>query len=286
MTGFGKHTATIDYKNIAIELRTLNSKQADISLRMPSLFREKELEIRNLISQQLERGKIDLSIQFEKNSQPTVSINSDLAQQYYTQLKALSDTVENNGPSDIFRMAVFMPEVISSNNEELTESFWSAFFEALASTLEKVNVFRATEGEVLKNDLINRVHLIIQHLEKITPFEEERLENMRKKIGDALEKLQQKEQIDKNRFEQELIYYIEKIDITEEKVRLKQHATFFLETIENTTSSGKKLGFIAQELGREINTIGSKANNFHIQQIVVAMKDELEKIKEQLLNIL
>ncbi len=286
MTGFGKHTAMVENKNFTIELRTLNSKQADISMKMPSALREKENAIRTTILQQLERGKIDLFIQFDKSTQPNVSINSELAKKYYAELKALSVLVGDNDKSDIFRTAIHMPDVISSPMEELPQTFWNGLFEALHQAIQKVNEFRIVEGEILKKDLIHRVNLISQCLNEIIPFEEERMVSIRKKMEEGLEKLLGKEGFDKNRFEQELIYYIEKIDITEEKVRLKQHTEFFLQTIENDASSGKKLGFICQEMGREINTIGSKANNFNIQQLVVAMKDELEKIKEQILNIL
>jgi uncharacterized protein (TIGR00255 family) len=286
MTGFGKSNVTLDHKSVIIEIRSLNSKQLDLNTRISSLFRDKENEIRGIISQQLERGKIDVAIYIDKASSLTTSIDFELAKLYFEQLNNLSVFVGNQNNSDLFLQTLRMPDVISSPKEELPESVWEQLKTAIVDTCKMVTEFRSSEGKVLEDDTISRVNMIQQLLNEITPFEEERIGTIRKRMEDALEKAQLTGKYDPNRFEQELIFYIEKLDITEEKVRLKKHCDYYLETIHESSSPGKKLGFIAQEMGREINTIGSKCNHFNIQQIVVAMKDEAEKLKEQLANIL
>lgn len=286
MTGFGKTNTIIDNKSIVVEIRTLNSKQIDINTRISSLFRDKENEIRSLISQILERGKIDVAIYLDKTATPTIAIDVELAKIYFNKLTELSKFVENSVESDIFTQVLRMPDVIAVPKEEIKESDWEQLKVAIQETCENVNQFRISEGKSLQVDLENRVDLILNLVNEITPFEEERIGAVRKKMHDALEVAQLTGKYDQNRFEQELIYYIEKLDITEEKVRLTKHCHYFTETLNDINSQGKKLGFIVQEMGREVNTIGSKCNHFNIQQIVVQMKDEVEKMKEQLANIL
>lgn len=286
MTGFGKTNTMIDNKSIIIEIRTLNSKQLDINTRITSLFRDKENDIRSIISQSLERGKIDVAIYLDKTATPTIAIDFDLAKTYFNKLTELSKIVDNPIPSDIFAQVLRMPEVISVPKEEIKEQDWSQLVTAIQETCQSVHQFRISEGESLQNELETRVHIILGLVDEVTPFEEERVAAVRKKMLDALDVAQLTGKYDQNRFEQELIYYIEKLDITEEKVRLTKHCNYFMETIKEDNSQGKKLGFIVQEMGREVNTIGSKCNHFNIQQIVVKMKDEVEKVKEQLANIL
>lgn len=286
MTGFGKKIVTIDSKTITIEIRTLNSKQLDLNLRISSLFRDKENEIRTIVSQQLERGKVDVAIYIDKSNSLNTTIDFELAKLYYDKLTELSQFIQNPLPSDIFIQTLRMPEVISSPKEELDENVWAELKNNILDTCQQVNDFRSSEGNILSDDLILRVKRISEMIDEITPFENERMVLVRKKMMESLENAQLTGKYDQNRFEQELIYYIEKLDITEEKVRLKKHCDYFLETINEENSQGKKLAFIVQEIGREVNTIGSKCNHFNIQQIVVGMKDENEKLKEQLANIL
>lgn len=285
MTGFGKKNVTIESKTITIEIRTLNSKQLDLNMRISSLFRDKENEIRTIIAQQLERGKIDVAIYLDKSTSLNTTIDFELAKLYYEKIKELSNYVQNPISSDIFIQTLRMPDVISSPKEELDENTWTELKKNIEETCLQVNDFRISEGNILSHDLISRVNRIADLINEIIPFENERMILVRKKMMESLENAQLTGKYDQNRFEQELIYYIEKLDITEEKVRLKKHCDYFLETIQEENSQGKKLGFIVQEIGREVNTIGSKCNHFNIQQIVVGMKDEVEKLKEQLANI-
>lgn len=286
MTGFGKTNTMIDNKSIVVEIRTLNSKQLDINTRISSLFRDKENDIRSSISQALERGKIDVAIYLDKTTTPSIAIDFDLAKTYFNKLTELSKIVENPLQSDIFAQVLRMPEVISVPKEEIKEEDWSQLVIAIQETCNAVNQFRISEGQSLQIELENRVRAILDLVDEVTPFEEERIGAVRKKMLDALDVAQLTGKYDQNRFEQELIYYIEKLDITEEKVRLTKHCNYFMETMNEENSQGKKLGFIVQEMGREVNTIGSKCNHFNIQQVVVKMKDEVEKVKEQLANIL
>ncbi len=285
MTGFGKKNVTIESKTITIEIRTLNSKQLDLNMRISSLFRDKENEIRTIIAQQLERGKIDVAIYLDKSTSLNTTIDFELAKLYYEKIKELSNYVQNPISSDIFIQTLRMPDVISSPKEELDENTWTELKKNIEETCLQVNDFRISEGNILSHDLISRVNRIADLINEIIPFENERMILVRKRMMESLENAQLTGKYDQNRFEQELIYYIEKLDITEEKVRLKKHCEYFLETIQGENSQGKKLGFIVQEIGREVNTIGSKCNHFNIQQIVVGMKDEVEKLKEQLANI-
>ncbi len=286
MTGFGKTSVIAENKSIIVEIRTLNSKQLELNTRISPLFRDKEHEVRSLVATELERGKIDLAIYLEKNMTAAPEVNPELAKAYYDSFLNLSSYLGNQIPTDIFAHVLRMPDVLVAPKEELSDELWSLVNESIIETCRKVNIFRAQEGTFLASDLQKRIKLIESMLEEITPFESARIERQKQKIQNALSELSPSINPDPNRLEQEMIYYLEKLDITEEKVRLRKHCQFFMETLEDNTSNGKKLGFIVQECGREVNTIGSKCNDFNIQQIVVRMKDEVEKIKEQLFNIL
>ena len=283
MTGFGKATVNCEGKTIVIEIRSLNSKQFDLSTRISPLLREKENEMRTLIAKELERGKIEAIIYIEKSDNPTVAIDENLAKAYFEKLSTLSKSVNNPYNTDIFAQTLRLPEVITTPKEEVSESFWSEVFKGVKTACNAVNCFREEEGATLSADFLLRIQLITNLIDDITPFENNRLVELKRKMIENLENMPIK--YDPNRLEQELIFYMERLDITEEKVRLRKHCEYFMNTMKEN-NAGKKLGFIVQELGREINTIGSKASDFNIQQIVVLMKDEAEKMKEQLANIL
>jgi uncharacterized protein (TIGR00255 family) len=283
MTGFGKATLNCEGKTIVFEIRSLNSKQLDLNTRISPLLREKENEIRTFVTKELERGKIDICIYIEKTDNPAVAIDESLAKAYFEQLTELSKNVKNPKDTDIFSQMLRMPDIISTPKEELSENLWNEVVEAIKTACDAVNRFREEEGATLFADFMLRIQLISNMIDDITPFETQRIVELKKKMVESLENLPVK--YDPNRLEQELIFYVEKLDITEEKVRLRKHCEYFMETMKEN-NAGKKLGFIIQEIGREINTIGSKANDFNIQQIVVLMKDEAEKMKEQLANIL
>ena len=283
MTGFGKATVNCEGKTIVVEIRSLNSKQLDLVTRISPLLRDKENEIRAMVSKMLERGKIDVTITIEKTDNPTVSIDADLAKAYFDKLSALSKSLQNPVETDIFAQTLRIPDVISTPKEEFSENFWNLFFGGVKNACDSVNSFREEEGAALSQDFSYRIQLISNMIDDVTPFESNRIIELKKKLIDNFENLPLK--YDPNRLEQELIFYLERLDITEEKVRLRKHCEYFTNTMKEN-NAGKKLGFIIQEIGREINTIGSKANDFNIQQIVVLMKDETEKMKEQLANIL
>ena len=281
MTGFGKTETQWEDKNLSIEIRSLNSKNADINLRTPSYLREMDTEIRKRIAQKLHRGKIDLNIYIEFNGQNAPStINTAVVKSYMNQLKAIGNVSEN----EMMTIAMRLPDTLSSERETLQEIEKNTLFELLNKVLEDIENYRTDEGNALEKDFIKRIALIEDLLRSVVKTDPERNEKIEQKLRSALEDL--KIEVDANRFEQELIFYLEKFDITEEKVRLKNHLDYFKQVMQNDFPNGKKLGFIAQEIGREINTIGSKANHSELQKIVVQMKDELEKIKEQLLNVL
>ena len=281
MTGFGKTETQWEDKNLSIEIRSLNSKNADINLRTPSYLREMDTEIRKRIAKQLHRGKIDLNIFIEFNGHNAPStINTAVVKSYMDQLKTISDGSE----SEMMAIAMRLPDTLSSERETLQETEKEAVYTLIGQVLKDIENYRTDEGNSLEKDFKKRLELIENHLQSVIKIDPERNEKIEQKLRSALEDL--KIEIDANRFEQELIFYLEKFDITEEKVRLKNHLDYFKEVMNNDFPNGKKLGFIAQELGREINTIGSKANHAELQKIVVQMKDELEKIKEQLLNVL
>ena len=285
MTGFGKASQELSDKTINIEIRSLNSKSADISLRLSSGLRNYELELRNEISKQLERGKIDLSIFIEsKKAEMPVEINIELARAYHKQLKNLA--LELNEPiANVLQQVLKFPDVLKNERKETDENEWKLIKQCLNSALEELNNFRDIEGLSLKKDFEIRISKINNCLEEIKTLDLIRINAIKNRIRNNIEEVIGKSNLDENRFEQELIYYIEKLDINEEKVRLKTHLDYFIETC-NEKSAGRKLNFISQEIGREINTIGSKANDAQIQKLVVLMKDELEKIKEQANNVL
>jgi len=281
MTGYGKKETQWEDKRISIEIRALNSKNADINLRTPSYLRELDPEIRKRLASKMFRGKIDLTMYVEYNGQnaPT-KINTKIVSAYMEQLKALGDTTS----SESLALAMRLPDTLSSDRDSLEETEKKIVFDLLDTVITDINGYRADEGAQLEKDFILRINLIEDHLNAIKKIDPERNQKIELKLKEALADL--KIEIDANRFEQELIFYLEKFDITEEKVRLKNHLDYFKKIMKSKEPVGKKLGFIAQEIGREINTIGSKANHSELQKIVVQMKDELEKIKEQLLNVL
>jgi len=287
MTGFGKTECECQDRKIVIEIKSLNSKQLDVNMRIPNGYREKELAFRTLISKNLKRGKVDFSISVENSGGASnFSINKALALKYYREMQSLSEEIGENGNVDYLSVVMRLPDVMMSEKEEVKEDEWKLLFDAVERAIGKLDVFRVEEGQNLFTDLSKRTEKIMELLVQVDPYEKRRIENLKVKIKRDLYELTDKDNIDKNRFEQELVYYIDKLDITEEKVRLKKHCEYFLETMDEAVSQGKKLNFIGQEMGREINTMGSKAGDANIQKIVVQMKDELEKIKEQLFNIL
>jgi uncharacterized protein (TIGR00255 family) len=287
MTGFGKATAEIPGKKVTVEVRSLNSKQLDLSLRLPYLYKEKELELRGDISKQIERGKVDVTV-FTESTQETlpVAINKDLAKTYHKELKALSEELNENN-SNLLALVLKMPEVMKPEREvvELDENEWKQVRVVVDKAIEAFQTFRSDEGKTLSQEFTTRIGIIDKLLSDVIGMDAARVENIRSRIKNSIAEAVEKEKIDQNRFEQELVYYIEKLDITEEKLRLKTHIDYFMNTMKEP-AAGRKLGFITQEIGREINTIGSKANDAGVQKLVVQMKDELEKIKEQLLNVL
>ena len=281
MTGYGKSVLQLPTKKITIELKSLNSKNLDLNARMPSIYREKELAIRKILADKLVRGKVDFSIYVEATAEDTsTQINTPVVKQYIAQLKNVVD----GDDMDLLKMAVRFPDALNTVREEIDENEWKTIEAEINRAIEDLNNYRLNEGTVLEIDFNNRIVTIGELLEKVIAMDPERVEGVRERLLKGVEDLREK--YDENRFEQELVYYIEKFDITEEKVRLENHLNYFTESINSKDSNGKKLGFISQEMGREINTIGSKSNYAPMQQLVVQMKDELEKIKEQLLNVL
>lgn len=287
MTGYGKAIAETAQKKITIEIKSLNSKQLDINTRLPWLYKEKELEIRNMLSQKLERGKIDLSINFDSHDEEFIPvINKTTFKNYYSQLSEIAGEMGISFDDHVISTIMRLPETLKSDKPELGEEEWKTAKEYILEAISMIDLYRAEEGNALEKDLKNSLSRILKSLENIESFEEDRITRVREKLSSILEENINSENIDRNRFEQELIFYLEKFDINEEKVRLRNHCEYFLETLASPASNGKILGFITQEIGREINTIGSKANDSSIQKLVVMMKDDLEKIKEQTLNVL
>jgi uncharacterized protein (TIGR00255 family) len=281
MTGFGKHVVQLPTKKITVEIKSLNSKSIDLNARMPSAYREKELELRKLIANSLQRGKVDFSLYIEITGDETsTKVNESAVRQYMEQLKSIA------GGDDLklLEMALRFPDAMRADKEDIDEEEYKAIVAALKGALSEINKFRSEEGNVLERDFLDRISSLKDLLQKVLEMDPDRQGTIRERLEKAVQDI--KQDIDANRFEQELIYYLEKYDITEEKVRLANHLDYFTKTIQSDDSNGKKLGFISQEIGREINTIGSKANYAPMQQLVVQMKDELEKIKEQMLNVL
>lgn len=286
MTGFGKSKVALSGKNYTIEIKSLNSKSLDLNFKAAAELRDKEIEIRKLISDTVVRGKVDLFLQEEKSSTNSTTLNFTLIENYYDQIKQF--TTEKNIPiGDVLSTILRFQDISKPELNELNEQDYVQLKNGIETALSNLIKFRKDEGAQLEIDLIERVNVIQQLKTEIAPYEIRRIEKLREKLDTDLSKFVQQENIDKNRLEQEIIFYLEKMDITEEKVRLETHCNYFKEMVnDDSTEKGKKLGFIAQEIGREINTIGSKANDVDIQKCVIKMKDELEKIKEQLMNIL
>tara|TARA_R110002072_G_scaffold174802_19_gene330591 strand:- start:9320 stop:10165 length:846 start_codon:yes stop_codon:yes gene_type:complete len=281
MTGFGKSIKQLPNKKITVEIKSLNSKSLDLNTRLPSAYREKELQIRNMLAKSLERGKVDFNLFIELSGEETSSqVNVPVVEEYIKQLSL----IVNGDRTELLKMAIRMPDALKTERDEIDEEEFQQISDAISEALKEINIYRSDEGEILKNDFKMRIQSIADLLHKVIAIDPERIQGVKERLRKAVSDL--KEQVDENRFEQELIYYLEKYDITEEKVRLENHLNYFTEALNSSDSNGKKLGFITQEIGREINTIGSKSNYAAMQQLVVQMKDELEKIKEQLLNVL
>lgn len=281
MTGYGKTVLQLPNKKISIEIKSLNSKSLDLNTRIPSLYREKELDIRKRIANDIIRGKVDFSLYMELTGEETATrINPTVVKAYIKQLSEVAQGSE----TDLLAIAMRLPDVVTTEREDIDEDEWHEIEAGIEQALQQIIQYRNDEGRVLLKDFDNRINTISNILEQVIAMDPDRMTAVRQRLEKAVADL--KEKVDENRFEQELIYYLEKYDITEEKVRLDNHLKYFLKALVSDDSNGKKLGFIAQEIGREINTIGSKSNHAPMQKLVVQMKDELEKIKEQLLNVL
>jgi uncharacterized protein (TIGR00255 family) len=287
MTGYGKAIAELPQKKITIEIKSLNSKQLDLNTKLPWLYKEKEPEIRNLISQRLDRGKIDFSIYCDMLDNEVVTvINKSAVRNYYNQFKEIAEELKIDLDDQIFSAIMKLPDTLKTEKPEMPDAEWETVRNQIIESISMIDLYRIEEGNSINNDLKKCIGKILSLLETIKTFEAGRITKIREKLMTLLEENLGGDKVDKNRFEQEIIFYLEKYDINEEKVRLKTHCDYFIETIDTPSPNGKILNFIAQEIGREINTIGSKANDASIQKLVVMMKDELEKIKEQTLNVL
>jgi uncharacterized protein (TIGR00255 family) len=282
MTGFGKASLQLPTKKITVELKSLNSKGLDLNTRLPSVFREMELGLRNQISTRLERGKIDFSLYIEATGEETSSkLNVPIIKGYINQIKAV---LPNADETELMKMAVRMPDALKVERDEIDENEWKQIQKVIDEALENIANFRKDEGVSLEKEFLHRIANIMTLMNNAVAYDAERVDTVKTRLRTALDEL--KVNVDQSRFEQELIFYLEKYDITEEKVRLENHLNYFIETLAGTEANGRKLGFITQEMGREINTMGSKSNHTEMQKLVVMMKDELEKIKEQVLNVL
>ena len=282
MTGFGKASLQLSTKKITVEVKSLNSKGLDLNARMPSVFRENELALRNLLALKLERGKVDFSLYVEVTGEDTSSkINVPIVKAYMAQMKAI---LPNADDTELMKMAIRMPDTMKTEREEIDENEWKQIQIVIDEAIENMLSFRKSEGASLEKEFTLRIENIRSYMNQALVLDPERVTNIKERLQTAIDEL--KVNVDTNRFEQELIYYLEKLDITEEKVRLTNHLDYFLQTLNGSEANGRKLGFITQEMGREINTMGSKSNHAEMQKLVVMMKDELEKIKEQVLNVL
>jgi uncharacterized protein (TIGR00255 family) len=287
MTGYGKAMLETPHRKITVEIRSLNSKQADINTKMPWIYKEKELEIRSMVIRRLERGKIDLMVSFDAmDDEQAPVINRNNVKNYYNQLREISNELGIKSDSELLGIVMRLPETLKTERPELTEEEWNSVSGLIDDALSMTDVYRIEEGKAMEADLAKSVASIAMYLENLGSVEGDRLSKMREKLTATLQEAVGSENIDRNRFEQELIFYLEKMDINEEKVRLKKHCDYFIETMNGDGQNGKMLNFISQEMGREINTIGSKANDASMQKLVVMMKDELERIKELTLNVL
>lgn len=282
MTGFGKASLQLSTKKITVEVKSLNSKGLDLNTRMPSVYRENELALRNLLAQKLERGKVDFSLFVEVTGEETSSkINAPIVKAYIAQMKAILPDADE---TELMKMAVRMPDTMKTEREEIDETEWKQIQTVIDEAIENMVSFRTSEGASLEKEFTLRIENIRSYMNQALALDPERVAAIKERLQTAIDEL--KVNVDANRFEQELIYYLEKLDITEEKVRLTNHLDYFLQTLNGSEANGRKLGFITQEMGREINTMGSKSNHAEMQKLVVMMKDELEKIKEQVLNVL
>jgi uncharacterized protein (TIGR00255 family) len=282
MTGFGKASLQVSTKKITVEVKSLNSKGLDLNTRMPSVYRENELALRNLLALKLERGKVDFSLYVEVTGEDTSSkINAPIVKAYMAQLKTI---LPNADDTELMKMAIRMPDTMKTEREEIDENEWKQIQTVIDEAIENMLSFRKSEGASLEKEFTLRIENIRNYMNQALILDPERVNNIKERLQTAIDEL--KVNVDTNRFEQELIYYLEKLDITEEKVRLTNHLDYFLQTLNGSEANGRKLGFITQEMGREINTMGSKSNHAEMQKLVVMMKDELEKIKEQVLNVL
>jgi len=287
MTGYGKSVCELPEKTITIEIKSLNGKQADVYLRLPNIYREKESEIRNIINNSLKRGKIECVITIESfNGEKLAFINKEVVKRYYAQLLEIQDDLKIQDREPLIQTILRLPESLKAEKEEMDEKEWEVLKSTLNSSIKQLENFRRQEGNILEADIVERIGNIEKLLFQLNGYEKTRTERIKSRLQNNLQEFFSQDVFDRNRFEQELIYYLEKLDITEEKVRLQNHCSYFKEVVTEDSHTGKKLGFICQEIGREINTIGSKANDFEIQKLVVLLKDELEKIKEQLMNVL
>ncbi len=287
MTGFGKSQTVLANKKITVEIKSLNSKQLDLNTRIPGVYREKEMLFRSMLAKGLSRGKIDFAIYIEAMGDASnYSINQELALRYFQELENIGDKISQQQSPDYLSMIMRMPDVLKSEIIEIDENEWSVLIAEVENALTIIDEYRIEEGSSLEADFTKRIALILEYLKQVEELEPQRIINLKERIRRHIADMNEDVRLDENRFEQEIIFYLEKLDITEEKTRLKKHCTYFLETMQDVETNGKKLNFISQEIGREINTLGSKASDAQIQRIVVQMKDELEKIKEQVLNVL
>jgi len=287
MTGFGRASQSIDEKSISVEVRSLNSKFTDLRFKIPTNFKEREQELRRIVSDHAERGKVDVSVEVKSLlGEDGFTINEALFRKYFQEIQSLAVDLDID-KGDVVQTILRIPNVVASEEREIGDEEWNAIMAVVRAALDQFDQFRFAEGSAMENDLRERIRIIVDLLKKVPPFEIERMDRLRQRLRQNLDEFLGKENVDENRFEQEVLFYLEKMDITEEKVRLEQHCLFFLEQLDvETKVKGRKLSFISQEMGREINTLGAKAYSADIQRLVVAMKDELEKIKEQVANIL
>jgi uncharacterized protein (TIGR00255 family) len=287
MTGYGKASCELGEKVATIEIKSLNSKQLDVYFRMPTAYRDREMDMRNELTNRLKRGKVEVGLNLEyKEGKHASQINASVVKNYYSQLKTIAEEIGMAANEPFMQAILRMPDAFNNDKESAGTEESTKLIQMLTSAIDELEKFRNTEGQSMAADVTSRIRLIESFLDGIEPFEKERSELMRNKLESSLLEFIPKESLDKNRYEQELIYYLEKLDISEEKTRLRHHCNYFIEVMGESDQVGRKLGFVAQEIGREINTIGSKANHSGIQKLVVLMKDELEKIKEQLMNVL
>lgn len=287
MTGYGKAEKNYASKTISIEIKSLNSKHCDINVKLPYFLREKELEIRKHLNERLIRGKISCLVDQQYEGEEKAStINQSVVRNYVRQIRELTDELDVSLGGELLRTALQMPDSLQKEDDELEQEEWRMIYETVDNAIDELEVFRQQEGKAIESDFESRIEKLSNYLKDLEKFDEGRIEQVRTKIKERFNELKNEFEVDQQRFEQELVYYLEKMDITEEKVRLENHFNYFLEIMKHKESAGKKLNFVAQEIGREINTIGSKANDAGIQKTVVQMKDELEKIKEQLMNVL